>query len=116
MFRNYLAAALGHLARNPLYTAINIAGLAVGLAAALLISLYVRKEASYDRWLPNHESVVRISGISRFGANAADVIDAAPHPAAPLLRQEFPAVRAAVRLIGGPIMLRHQETEAEEQF
>ena len=55
MFRNYLAAALRNLARNKLYAAINIVGLAVGFAAAILIALFVRDEFSYDTWIPGHE-------------------------------------------------------------
>ncbi len=46
MFRNYLAASIRNLLRNRLYTAINIAGLGVGLAAALLIGLFIRDELS----------------------------------------------------------------------
>jgi putative ABC transport system permease protein len=46
MFRNYLAAALRNLARNRLYAAITIAGLAIGFAAAMLIGLFVRDEYS----------------------------------------------------------------------
>jgi putative ABC transport system permease protein len=42
MFRNVLAATLGNLARNRLYAAISIGGLAVGMAAAILTGLYVR--------------------------------------------------------------------------
>ncbi len=55
MFRNYLAAALRNLVRNRLYAAINIVGLSVGFAAALLIALFVRDEISYDTWIPGHE-------------------------------------------------------------
>lgn len=57
MFRNYLMAALRNLARNRLYAAINIVGLAVGLCAALLIVLFVRDEYSYDRFFPGYRDV-----------------------------------------------------------
>src|SRR5262245_16133032 len=78
MIRNYLAAALRNLMRNRLYAAINIVGLAVGLAAALLIGLYIRQELSYDRWLPHHAEIVRISSVATFGAQAQDLLDGAP--------------------------------------
>ena len=58
MFRNYLAAALRNLARNRLYAAINIVGLAVAMAAALLALLYLRHELSYDAFLPGQELLV----------------------------------------------------------
>ena len=53
MWRNYLTIALRLLARNRVYAAINIGGLALGLAACLLILNYVRYESSYDAWLPD---------------------------------------------------------------
>ncbi len=49
MLRNYLAAALRNVARNRLYAAINIVGLAVGFAAAMLALLFVRDELGFDR-------------------------------------------------------------------
>lgn len=57
MFRNYLIAALRNLARNKLYTAINILGLAVGFAAATLIALFIRYEVTFDRQWPDHERI-----------------------------------------------------------
>jgi putative ABC transport system permease protein len=54
MFRNYLAVALRNLARSRWYSAINILGLAVGLAAAMIMALYVRSELTYDRFIPGH--------------------------------------------------------------
>ena len=63
MFRNYLMAALRNLARNRLYAGINIGGLAVGFAAAILIALFVRDEFSYDSFIPGHQYVYRVSSI-----------------------------------------------------
>jgi putative ABC transport system permease protein len=56
VFRHYLIAALRNLARNKLYAGINIVGLAVGFAAAIMIALYVRHEVTYDAWLPGSDS------------------------------------------------------------
>ena len=50
MFRNYLAIALRNIVRHKLYSFINIAGLAVGLTAAILIGLFVQQELSFDTW------------------------------------------------------------------
>jgi len=57
MFRSYLVAALRNLARNRLYAAINIIGLAVGFAAAILIALFVRDELSFDHFWPDYQRV-----------------------------------------------------------
>src|SRR6187397_1649207 len=61
MLRNYFMAALRNLTRNRIISFINIAGLAVGLAAATLVALYVRYEHSYERFIPGHENVYRFS-------------------------------------------------------
>ena len=60
MLRNYLAAAFGNLARNWLYAAITICGLAAGFAAAIVIGLYVRDEYSYERFIPGYQDVYRV--------------------------------------------------------
>ena len=60
MFKHYLKIALKHLLKNRLYSAINIIGLAVGLAACLLIMLFVRDEFSYDDFWPNADNIYRL--------------------------------------------------------
>lgn len=67
MFRNYFITALRHLLRNKLYSLINIMGLAIGLAACLLIFLFVRYETSYDNWLPGAENIYRVNYFSSIG-------------------------------------------------
>lgn len=60
MFRNYLSIALRNLIKNKLYSAINIIGLAVGLAACMLIFLFVRDELSFDQHWAKADSIARI--------------------------------------------------------
>ena len=50
MLKNYITTAINNLLKNKLYSAINIIGLAVGIAACLIITLYVQNELSYDNW------------------------------------------------------------------
>lgn len=59
MFRNYFITALRNLRRNKLYTAINIFGLSIGLAACLLIGVYITHEVSYDKFNVNANRIVR---------------------------------------------------------
>ena len=56
MWRNYWTVAVRALAKNRTYSVINIAGLAIGMAACIMILLYVRYEKSYDNWLPDAEN------------------------------------------------------------
>ena len=60
MWRNYWTVAVRALAKNKAYSIINIAGLAIGMAACILILLYVRYERSYDKWLPNVENTYQL--------------------------------------------------------
>ena len=60
MFRNYLVTALRNIVRHKLYSFINIAGLAVGLACAIFIILFVRDELSYDKWIPDSDNLYRV--------------------------------------------------------
>jgi putative ABC transport system permease protein len=53
MFRNYFKTAFRNLARNKVYSFINIAGLSMGLACAMLIMLYIKDEVSFDRFHKN---------------------------------------------------------------
>src|SRR5665213_1688193 len=66
MFRNYIITALRNLARNGLYAAISILGLAVAFTAALLIAQFVRNEFSYDRWIPGYQQVYQLSDTASF--------------------------------------------------
>jgi len=59
MFKNYFKTTLRNLRKNKLYSAINIFGLTVGLAACLLIGVYINHELSYDKFNVNADRIVR---------------------------------------------------------
>lgn len=61
MLKNYLRIAVRSLARQKLYAAINIVGMAIGLAASFLILLFVRYESSYDSYHENEDRIFRVS-------------------------------------------------------
>jgi putative ABC transport system permease protein len=56
MWRNYWTVAVRALAKSKTYSIINIAGLAIGMAACIMILLYIRYERSYDDWIPDAEN------------------------------------------------------------
>jgi putative ABC transport system permease protein len=60
MWRNYWTVAVRALAKNRTYSIINIAGLAIGMAACILILLYIRYEQSYDKWIPDVENTYEL--------------------------------------------------------
>jgi putative ABC transport system permease protein len=96
MLRNYLTIALRNLRRNRGSSAINLIGLAVGLAACLLIALYVRHELSYDDF---HEKADRIQQvIVRSSGGSIDRIASTPRPLASTMQGQFSQVERLVRL------------------
>jgi len=60
MFKNYFKTAFRNLLHNKIYSFINIAGLSLGLACAILITLYVNDEVSYDRFHKNVSQIYRV--------------------------------------------------------
>jgi putative ABC transport system permease protein len=60
MWRNYLTVGMRALVKSRTYAFINIFGLAIGLAASLLLLVYVRYETSYDAWWPDSERVYQV--------------------------------------------------------
>src|ERR1051325_1984761 len=60
MLRNYFKTAWRNLLNNKVYSALNILGLATGMAVALLIGLWVYYQFSYDRFLPGYRQVYQV--------------------------------------------------------
>jgi putative ABC transport system permease protein len=97
VLRGYLVIAVRQLLAQRLYTAINVAGLALGLACTLLIALFVRHELSYERHFADSERIVRIS---ENVAVEPPLHFAGSSPAiAPLLADFFPGVENTARLL-----------------
>jgi putative ABC transport system permease protein len=100
MWRNYLASALGNLVRNRFYAAITISGLGIGLAAALIIGLYVRSELTYDRWIPGHENVYVLNQTLPAGGGMPVIrLDTVQMNLAAAAKAEWSEVEAVTRLI-----------------
>ena len=95
MLKNYLRVALRTLRRQKAYAAINILGLAAGIACCLFLLLFVRDELSYDRFHENADSIFRVNLSEEDEPND---IALTPTIVAPLLHRTFPEVLATVRI------------------
>ena len=91
MIGSYFKIALRTLWRNPLYSLLNIGGLALGIACCLLIALYVYDEWSYDRFNANYEHIYRVTGKQK-QADGIFEVATTPGPLAPTLKADFPEV------------------------
>ncbi len=98
MFRNYLVIALRNIIRHKLYSAINIAGLAVGLACAILIMLFVRDELSYDKWIPGSDAIYSVSTTFHVPGRPDIVTAQTTMPLTVTMKDQIPEVRAQTRL------------------
>ena len=114
MFRNYLMAALRNLARNRLYAGINIGGLAVGFAAAILIGLFVRDEFSYESFIPGYRHVYRVSTTRIVPGRGPMFIEVSAPDVAAWLQLDFREVQSAARLASEQAGLRHGDFEASD--
>ncbi|HWT12919.1 MAG TPA: ABC transporter permease [Allosphingosinicella sp.] len=100
MWRNYLAIGIRSLRLDPLFTAINLFGLAVGLAGFLLIILFIRYERSFDDWLPDAERIYQVHRIATSGTEAGRSYGQTAYVAASALPPQFPEIEAATGLVG----------------
>ena len=75
MWRNYLTVAFRALAKSKVYAAINIVGLALGLAACVMILLYVRYETSYDSWLKDADRVYQVQTSYKANPRGGEAMD-----------------------------------------
>src|SRR5262245_28971145 len=116
MFRNYLVAALRNLARNKLNTAIIVAGLSGGFAAAIFIALFVRDELSYDAWFPLHERTYLLRTILDASGDERGAADRSPYYFATTMKLDFPQIEAAARLTPGRASIRSGEIEYNEDL
>lgn len=98
MWSNYFSAALHNLFRNRAYAAINIAGLAVGFAAALLILVFVRGEYSFDADIPDSSRIFRITTDINQPGQALVHMPSTTANIAAALELDFPEVEFATRL------------------
>lgn len=98
MFRNYLTVAIRNLTKHRLYSAINIFGLAIGIASCILIVLFVRDELSYDRFIPNAERIYRIETRFDIPGRSPIIGGVSPGPALAILQKDFPMIEAGVRI------------------
>ena len=97
MIRNYFKTAWRNLQRNKLYAAINIFGMAIGLAAFWMIALYVSDELSYDRSFTNADRIYRVVQHASWEGGKLNMVPTSA-PFAPGLKNEFPEVEDAARI------------------
>lgn len=88
MIRNYLKIARRNLAKNRIYSFINIGGLAVGISVSILIGLWIYDELSFDKSFDNHDRVARVI-MHQTDNGVINASQWTPRPLAVALRNEY---------------------------
>ena len=117
MLKSYLQSLYRNVNRNKFYTLLNLVGLAVGLAAAFLILLYVQDELAFDKQNKKHKRIYRVeSDISVKGKH--DLYATAPIPMGPAFQLEFPEVEmfTRIRTIGTTVFDYQDKEFFESEF
>jgi len=97
MIKNYLKIAWRNLWKNKVYSFINIAGLAIGMAACIAILIFVFYERSFDKF--HTKNIYRLNEVQKFeGMVAAQKVALSMFPMGPTLRAEFPEIKNFTRI------------------
>lgn len=108
MIKNFLTIAFRNISRNKIITLINIAGLAIGLAASLLILLWVQNELSYEKHNLNAENIYRVEE-DQFYSGERYHVTVTPFPSGPVWKEKIPEIKEQVRLNWMPRLLFRQD-------
>jgi putative ABC transport system permease protein len=98
MLKNYFTVAWRNLLKQKVYSVVKIGGLALSIAACLLIALYIKNELSYDKSWPAANRLFRIVGEYNDNGKIESGVDW-PAPMARALKADFPEVEKAGRLM-----------------
>ena len=114
MFRNYLKTAFRNLGKNKLYSGINIIGLTAGLAACLLIGVFISHELSYDKFNVNADRIARVT--MEYG-NAGTVSTTATTgtKVGPQFKRTFPSVEEYARTFLSHGIVKYGDKSFDEQ-
>ena len=97
MLKNYLTVAFRNLLRSKGFSLMNILGLAIGMASALIILLWVQNEWSFDRFYKNESSLYQVWNKDNWGT-VLTCWSATPKILGPTLKQEFPEIEQTSRV------------------
>jgi putative ABC transport system permease protein len=108
MLRNYLTVGIRALVKNRTYAFINIFGLAIGMAACLMILLFVRYEMRYDKWVPGWQNAYQVQTWTRSAATGQEnQLQMAPYVTGAMLAKDFPQIeRTVYALFNQPVFLQ----------
>ncbi|WP_153797362.1 ABC transporter permease [Foetidibacter luteolus] len=113
MLKTYFKIAWRNISKNKLYSAINILGLTIGIAASILIGVYILNELSYDRFNVNANRIALVT--MEYGGNGeVNTAVTTGTKVGPQFKRSFPAVEDYVRTMKGQAVLKYGDKQFEE--
>ena len=118
MWQNYLTVGLRALGKNKTYSFITIFGMAIGMAACLMILLFVRYETGYDRWLAGAENIHQIQSWFRDPATGEEgKLQMTSFATQAALEKDFPQIEKAVYALQSvPVFLKDGQPATTEDY
>jgi putative ABC transport system permease protein len=98
MIRNFFRIAVRNILRHKVFSFINVAGLATGLAASLLILLWVQDEFSYEKFNRKAESIYRVEE-DQFYSGDRYHVTVTPFPSGPVWKEKIPEIKDQIRIL-----------------
>src|SRR5690242_20429417 len=118
MWRNYWTVAIRALAKNRTYSIINIAGLAIGMAACILILLYIRYEQSYDKWLPDAENTYELQAWYPHPKDQPPLFEQmSAYVSKGAAQKDFPQIQSSVYVAdNGPVLIQNGQASSTKKW
>src|SRR5437899_5641779 len=99
MIKNYFKIAVRNLLRNKAFSFINILGLAIGMASAILILLWIQNEVSHDRFHAKLDRIYQLNNRDKFNGELVAWANT-PKILASTVKQDYPEVEDVTRVNG----------------
>ncbi len=97
MIKNFFRIAVRNISRHKGFTFINVTGLAIGLAASLLILLWVQDEFSFEKFNSNAENIYRVEE-DQFYSGERYHVTVTPFPSGPVWKAKIPEIKEQTRI------------------
>ena len=116
MFKNYFKIALRNISRNKFSSIINISGLAIGLASAIFIFLYVQDELRYDSFIKDANRIYQVNIDGKMGGEEI-LTGNTPPPVGAALMKSFPEIKTYTRIFRpGDVIVRSETKNQPENY
>src|SRR6185369_12506971 len=101
MLKNYFTTGLRNLLKQKGYSILNIIGLSFGLAASIVIFLYIQEDLSYDKFNTKYDRIARLLTIDNAEGVSSKLVGVTAPPLGPAAETELPEVLKSARISGG---------------